>query len=134
MAKKNTKDKKTTNKRKKKLSSSKVVVNIQSSYNNTIVNVSTLSGQTVTVTSAGSVGFTGSKKSTGYAATLAGERAAEEAMKQGASECVIRVKGMGIGRQAAVKGVRSAGLKITSLSDFTPIPHGGCKPRKKPKK
>ncbi|MCA9387395.1 30S ribosomal protein S11, partial [Candidatus Dojkabacteria bacterium] len=82
----------------------------------------------------GGVGFTGSRKSTGFAATRAGQDAAQKAMKQGAQEAIVVVKGIGEGRNGAVKGVRAAGLKITTLSDFTPIPHGGCKPRRQPKK
>lgn len=121
-------------KKKAKLSSPKVVVKVKSSYNNTIVSIASLSGDVVGVSSAGTIGFSGSKKSTAYAATKAGQQIAEKAVKLGAKECTVIVKGAGMGRQAAVKGIRSAGLKITSISDFTPIPHGGCKPRKMPKK
>jgi small subunit ribosomal protein S11 len=80
------------------------------------------------------VGFKGSKKSTAYAATRAGEEASAKAFERGAREAEVVVSGIGIGRQAAVKGVRAAGLKITSMADHTPIPHGGTKPRRKPKK
>lgn len=120
--------------KKVKLNSPKVMVHIKSTYNNTIVNVTQMTGEAVAVSSAGTVGFAGSKKSTAYAATKAGEQAAERALKAGAKECVIIVKGLGVGRQAAVKGIRAAGLKITSLSDYTPVPHGGCRPRKRPRK
>lgn len=121
-------------KKKVKLASPKVVANIFSSYNNTIVNISSASGQTIAVASAGTVGFKGSKKSTAYAATKAGEQAAEKASKLGAQECIVVVKGIGVGRQSAIKGIRAGGLRITQLSDHTPVPHGGGKPRKKPKK
>lgn len=128
------KKKEVVKKKKVKLTSTKVIVNVNSTYNNTIINISTPTGETVAVASAGTVGFSGSKKSTAYAATKAGEQAASKAFKLGAKECVVIVKGAGVGRQSAVKGIRAAGLKIVSLSDFTPIPHGGCKPRKLPAK
>jgi small subunit ribosomal protein S11 len=143
MAKKETKPQAASNKKplaakvkkkKAKLISPKVLVNVFSTYNNTIVNISTPTGETIAVSSAGTVGFSGSKKSTAYAATKAGEQAGEKAMKLGAKECSVVVRGAGVGRQSAVKGIRSAGLRITQISDFTPIPHGGCKPRKAPKK
>jgi small subunit ribosomal protein S11 len=121
-------------KKKVKLTSPKVLVSVHSTYNNTLVTISAPTGETVSAASAGTVGFSGSKKSTAYAATKAGEQAADKAFKLGARECTVVVKGAGVGRQAAVKGIRSAGLRITSLSDHTPIPHGGCKPRKAPKK
>ena len=121
-------------KKKFKLASNKVMVSVHSTYNNTLVTISAPTGETVAFASAGTVGFSGSKKSTAFAATRAGEQAADKAIKMGAKECTIIVRGAGVGRQAAVKGIRAAGLRITSLSDFTPIPHGGCKPRKSPKK
>jgi small subunit ribosomal protein S11 len=121
-------------KKKTRLTSPKVRVVINSSYNNTLVTISDYSGNVISASSGGVVGFTGSRKSTGYAATKAGEDAAKKAMKVGADEAIIVVKGIGEGRQAAVKGIRSAGLRITSLSDYTPIPHGGTRPRRMPKK
>lgn len=126
--------KKEVKKKKTRLASTKVRVVVNSSYNNTIVSVSDYAGNVISTSSGGSVGFTGSRKSTGYAATKAGEDAAKKALKLGAAEAVVIVTGIGEGRQAAVKGVRAAGLRITSLSDYTPIPHGGCKPRRMPKK
>ena len=83
--------------------------------------------------SPGVVGFSGSKKSTAYAATKAAEDAVIKAQKFGAREGMVIIKGAGMGRQAAVKGLRSAGLNIISLSDFTPVAHGGVTPRKKPR-
>ncbi len=126
--------KKEIKKKKSKLTSSKVKVVVNSSYNNTIVSITDYSGGVISQSSGGAVGFTGSRKSTGYAATRAGEDAAKKAMKVGATEAVIVVKGIGEGRQSAIKGIRAAGLRITSLSDHTPIQHGGCKPRRMPKK
>ena len=121
-------------KKKQRLASPKVRVHVKSSYNNTLVTVTDYSGNVVATSSGGIMGFTGSRKSTGFAATRAGEDAARKAMKLGASEAVVIVHGIGEGRQSAVKGIRSAGLRITSLSDHTPVPHGGCRPRRLPMK
>ncbi len=123
-----------TKKKKGRLSSPKVKVIINSSYNNTLVCITDYSGNVVSNSSGGSVGFSGSRKSTAFAATRAGEEATKDAIKKGANEAWVIVKGLGEGRQAAVKGIRAAGLRITTLSDHTPIPHGGCKPRRMPKK
>lgn len=121
-------------KKKLKLSSPKVLVNIFSTYNNTIISVADYEGNVIAQSSCGRVGFHGSKKSTAYAATKAGEDAAGKAVVVGAREAEVVIKGVGIGRQAAVKGIRSGGLRISSLADKTPIPHGGVKPRRAPKK
>jgi small subunit ribosomal protein S11 len=91
-------------------------------------------GGVIASSSGGGVGFKGSRKSTGFAASRAGEEAAKKALKLGAVEGTAVVRGIGEGRQSAVKGVRAAGLRITSISDFTSIPHGGTKPRRMPKK
>jgi len=125
--------KKTVKKRKKR-QVQKVFVKIKSGYNNTIVTISDYEGNALSQSSGGAVGFRGSKKSTAFAATKAAEDAVAKASAYGIREAVIVVRGMGMGRQAAVKGIRSAGLKITSLSDFTSVPHGGTTPRKQPKK
>ena len=121
-------------KKKLKLASPKVVVHINSTYNNTLISVSDYDGNVISSSSCGKVGFSGSKKSTAYAATKAGEDAALKAVTAGAREAEVVIKGIGVGRQAAVKGIRTAGLRITMLSDRTAVPHGGCKPRKAPKK
>jgi small subunit ribosomal protein S11 len=123
-----------TVKKKKKVVTPKVKVVVNSSYNNTIVSITDYAGSVIATSSGGSVGFTGTRKSTAYAATRAGQDAAGKAVKLGAQEAIVIIKGIGEGRNAAVKGVRAAGLRITSMSDYTPIPHGGCKPRKLPKK
>jgi len=127
---------KTVEKKKKKikLSSPKVLATINSTYNNTIVSITDYSGNVIAQSSCGKVGFVGSKKSTPYAATKAGEDAAIKAIDAGAREAEVIIKGIGVGRQAAVKGIRSGGLRITLLTDKTPVPHGGCKPRRAPKK
>ena len=112
----------------------KVIVRIKSGYNNTIVSITDYEGNVLSQSSGGAVGFKGSKKSTAFAATKAAEDAVAKASRYGIQEAVIIVRGMGMGRQAAVKGIRSGGLKISSLSDYTSIPHGGVTPRKKPRK
>lgn len=127
-------DPKKKEKKKARLSSPKVRIVVNSSYNNTIIAISDYDGNLIAQSSGGKVGFSGSRKSTAYAASKAGEDVAAKAVKLGALEGIVIVKGMGEGRQGAVKGLRTAGLRITSLSDYTPIPHGGCKPRKMPKK
>lgn len=121
-------------KKKKRVSSPKVLVRINATYNNTIVSVTDYEGNVIANSSCGAIGFKGSKKSTPYASTRAGEEAAIKAVERGAVEAEVIVSGIGVGRQAAVKGVRAGGLKITSLADFTPVPHGGCKPRRRPRK
>jgi small subunit ribosomal protein S11 len=132
----NKKAPKATEKKKKKLkvSSPKVMVKINSTFNNTIISITDYAGNVISQSSCGKVGFSGSKKSTPYAATKAGEDAALRAVTAGAKEAEVIVKGIGVGRQAAVKGIRAGGLRITMLADRTPVPHGGTKPRKKPKK
>ncbi len=123
----------TPDKKKKRVQVPKVKVYVKSTYNNTIVTITDYSGNVLTQSSPGMVGFTGSKKSTAYAATKAAELAVERAQKFGVKEAMVIIKGTGMGRQAAVKGLRTAGLNIVSLSDFTPVPHGGVTPRKKPR-
>lgn len=121
-------------KKAKKVFSPKVLFRIRSTYNNTIVSVTDYDGNVIVSSSTGGIGFSGSKKATAYAATKTGEDASQKAFALGAREAEVIVKGVGIGRQAAVKGIRSGGIKITMLSDRTSVPHGGCKPRKKPRK
>lgn len=125
---------KTPKKKKKIVVAPKVLVKITATFNNTIVSVTDYDGNVVASSSCGANGFKGSKKSTAYAATRTGEEASKKAFDQGAREAEVIVKGIGIGRQAAIKGVRSGGLRITSLADHTAVPHGGCKPRRRPKK
>lgn len=127
-------DKKTKKKKKVKKQVQKAIVRIKSGYNNTIITIADYEGNTLAQSSPGAVGFSGSKKSTAFAATKAAEDAVEKVTKYGVKEVVIIVKGMGMGRQAAVKGIRSGGLKITSLSDYTSVKHGGVTSRKVPQK
>jgi small subunit ribosomal protein S11 len=107
------------------------VVHIYATFNNTIITITDLDGNTVTWASGGSLGFKGSRKSTPYAAGLAARNATRAAMDGGMQEAEIIVKGPGPGRESAIRAVASAGLSIRSISDVTPVPHNGCRPPKK---
>lgn len=108
----------------------KGVINVFSSYNNTLVSIADNNGNVFAYSSAGILGFKGTKKSTPYAATLVSKDAAEKAKKFGFREAKISVKGIGPGREAAIRGIASAGINITSIVDTTPIPHNGVRPPK----
>jgi len=108
----------------------KGTINIFSSYNNTIVSVAGFNGDIFAWSSAGTLGFKGAKKSTPYAATLVGRDATEKAKKFGLREARILVRGIGPGREGAIRGVVGAGVNITAIVDDTPIPHNGVKPAK----
>jgi small subunit ribosomal protein S11 len=107
------------------------VAHVLASFNNTIVTITDSNGETLCWDSAGSVGFKGSRKSTPFAAQKAAERCAEKAMKMGVREVEVKVNGPGSGRESAVRALASAGLKIRAIEDVTPIPHNGCRPRKR---
>jgi small subunit ribosomal protein S11 len=104
---------------------------VNATFNNTIITITDPAGNTITWASAGTSGFKGSRKSTPYAAQLAGERAARQAMDNGMREVDVFVKGPGPGREAAIRALQQTGLKVASIRDVTPIPHNGCRPRKK---
>jgi len=104
---------------------------IQATFNNTIVTITDGTGNVITWASAGSVGFKGSRKSTPFAAQMAAESAAQKAITQGLKEVRVFVKGPGAGREAAIRSLQAAGLEITAIKDVTPIPHNGCRPRKR---
>ncbi len=106
-------------------------VYIQATFNNTIVTVTDLTGNAVSWASAGGLGFRGAKKSTPYAAQTAAETAAKKAMDYGLREVNVFVKGPGVGRESAIRTLGVLGLKVRSIRDVTPIPHNGCRPRKK---
>ncbi len=106
-------------------------VHIAATFNNTIVTVTDVQGNTVAWGSAGSAGFKGSRKSTPFAARLAAEQAIKTAMSMGLQEVHIFVKGPGPGRESAIRAVQSMGLKVNSITDTTPVPHNGCRPPKK---
>ena len=107
------------------------IAHVHASFNNTIVTVTDTEGNTVAWGSAGSAGFKGSRKSTPFAARLAAEEAIKAAMAMGLQEAELFVKGPGPGRESAIRAVQSLGLRITSISDLTPVPHNGCRPPKK---
>ena len=121
--------------KKAKKSVSNGIVTIQSTFNNTIISITDQNGELLVQGSPPVVGFKGARRSTAFAATKAAQDAAEKAIKKyGIREVKVIVSGPGAGRNAAVKGLDSAGLKITTLIDRTPIPHNGCRPRKSPRK
>ena len=107
------------------------IAHIKASFNNTIVTITDTAGETICWDSAGTIGFKGARKSTPFAATRAGESAGHKARKVGMLEVEVRVKGPGPGRESAITGLASAGIRVTALEDHTPIPHNGCRPRKK---
>src|SRR5271156_5967205 len=104
---------------------------VQSTFNNTVVTITDVNGNTVSWSSAGSRGFKGSRKSTPFAAQLAAEEAARRAMEHGMRTVAIFVKGPGAGRESAVRALHTVGLKIANIRDVTPIPHNGCRPPKR---
>jgi small subunit ribosomal protein S11 len=105
-------------------------VYIQATFNNTIVTITDLNGNTVSWASAGSLNFKGAKKSTPYAAQTTAETAAKTAIDYGLREVHVYVKGPGVGRESAIRALGSLGLQVRSIKDITPIPHNGCRPRK----
>ena len=104
---------------------------IKSSFNNTIVTITDLKGNAVAWATAGQVGFKGSRKSTPFAAQMAAEKAAKEAMEHGMKAVEVMVKGPGAGREAAIRSLQAAGLEVSIIKDVTPIPHNGCRPPKR---
>ena len=107
------------------------VAHIHSSFNNTIVTITDKQGNTICWATSGGSGFKGSRKSTPFAAQIAATKAGEQAMNLGLSEVEVEVSGPGSGRESAVRALNGCGLKITKISDVTPIPHNGCRPPKK---
>lgn len=107
------------------------IARIQATFNNTIINITDMNGNTLSWASAGSVGFKGTKKGTPYAAQLAAEKVVENAKYHGVQFVNVLVKGPGPGRESAIRALDAAGLKVKTLRDVTPIPHNGCRPRKK---
>jgi small subunit ribosomal protein S11 len=104
---------------------------IKSTFNNTIVTITDLQGNTISWASAGNVGFKGSRKSTPFAAQLAAEQAARRAQEHGLQKVDVFVKGPGSGRETAIRSLAATGLEILGISDVTPVPHNGCRPRKR---
>jgi len=118
-------------KRKVKRNVVKAIVHIKATFNNTLITVTDLEGNTICSSSAGCVGFKGSRKSTPFAAQQAAQRCAGTAMRNGVREVEIRVNGPGSGRESAISALQQAGLRIASIEDVTPLPHNGCRPPKR---
>jgi small subunit ribosomal protein S11 len=107
------------------------VVHIQATFNNTLITFTDMAGNTISWCSAGSKGFKGSRKSTPFAAQVAADEAARQAMDHGMRSAIVLVKGPGSGREAALRAVASSGLKVSLVKDVTPLPHNGCRPPKR---
>ena len=120
-----------TTKRSKKVVESEGIAHITATFNNTLITITDLKGNAVVWGSAGKSGFKGSKKSTSFAATVAAENCAREALNLGVRKVHVRVQGPGAGRESAIQAMASAGLQVASIRDVTPIPHNGCRPPKK---
>ena len=106
---------------------------IQCTYNNTVVSISDNNGNVISWASAGTIGYKGSKKKTPYAAGMSAEAAARVAMDNGVKKVEVFVKGLGAGRENAIRSLQTAGLEITAINDITPVPHNGCRPPKRPR-
>ena len=122
-----------TRKRKVKRNVVSGMAHIHSTFNNTIVTITDPDGNAIAWSSAGALGFKGSKKSTPFAASQASEACAKAALDSGMIKVEVSVKGPGPGREAAIRSLQVAGLEITSITDVTPVPHNGCRPPKKPR-
>ena len=109
----------------------KAIAHIKATFNNTQITFTDMNGEVLSWSSAGAVGFKGARKSTPFAATRAAETAAQAAKKMGVQEVECRVKGPGPGRESAVTAINSSGIKVTAIEDDTPIPHNGCRARKR---
>jgi len=123
--------KKRKTKKKVKKADAMGVAHIQATFNNTLVSISDKSGNVISWSSAGRSGFKGSKKSTPFAAQLAAQTSAKEAIEAGVRRIEVWVKGPGSGREAAIRSLQAAGLEITAIKDVTPIPHNGCRAPKR---
>jgi small subunit ribosomal protein S11 len=122
---------KKSNAKKNKKTAPNGVAHIQSTFNNTIITITTSMGDTVSWGSSGAIGFKGAKKGTPFAAQIAAEKASKEAISQGMKKAEVIVNGPGAGRETAIRALQAAGLEITLIRDITPIPHNGCRPPKK---
>ena len=107
------------------------IAHVKATFNNTIVAITDLAGNVISWSSAGKANFSGSRKSSAFAATVAAQNAAREAMAVGMKECEVNLNGPGAGRESAVRGLQSAGLSISIIRDKTPVPHNGCRARKR---
>jgi len=109
----------------------KGIAHVKATFNNTIITITDMNGETLAWDSAGTVGFKGARKATPFAATRAAEKVAGKVKRLGMREVEVHVKGPGSGRESAVTGLENAGMNVSALEDHTPIPHNGCRPRKK---
>ena len=107
------------------------IAHVKATFNNTTITITDTKGETLCWSSAGTSGFKGSRKSTPFAGQMAAQQAAEKAMKCGMKEVDVKVKGPGSGRESAITALQAAGLKIKSIEDVTPLPHNGCRPKKR---
>ncbi len=123
--------KRVVKKRRERKNIEKGAVHIQTTFNNTIITISDVDGNTISWASAGELGFKGSRKSTAFAAQSASETAAKAAMEHGLKSVEVFVKGPGQGRESAIRALETVGLQITMIKDVTPIPHNGCRPPKR---
>lgn len=123
--------KRTARKRKERKNIEHGAAHIRSSFNNSIVTITDLAGNAISWSSAGALGFRGSRKSTPFAAQMAAEAAAKAAMEHGLRTVEVYVKGPGSGREAAIRALQAAGLEVSLIKDVTPIPHNGCRPPKR---
>nr|WCH56180.1 ribosomal protein S11 [Calliblepharis sp.] len=121
--------KKNNNKNKKQIING--ITHIKSTFNNTIVTISNLKGETISWCSSGASGFKGAKKGTPFAAQIAAEKAAKQALEQGMKQTEVMVNGPGAGRETAIRALQAVGIEITLIKDITPVPHNGCRPPKK---
>ncbi|GMV81326.1 MAG: 30S ribosomal protein S11 [Planctomycetota bacterium] len=121
----------TYRKKKVKRTVSRGVAHVQATFNNTIIAITDPNGDVLCWDSAGTVKFKGARKSTPFAAQRTAEAAAEKAIKMGMKEIEVRVKGPGSGRESAIRGLQAAGLQVRAIEDVTPLPHNGCRPRKR---
>ena len=124
---------KTKTKKKVKKNVQSGIAHIQSTFNNTIITLTDPNGNVLSWGSGGTAGFKGSRKSTPYAAQIAAEGAAQRAIEHGLREVEVFVKGPGAGRESALRALQTAGFKVTLIRDVTPIPHNGCRPRRRPR-
>ncbi|MEH6941156.1 30S ribosomal protein S11 [Bacillus sp. JJ722] len=120
-----------TRKRRVKKNIESGIAHIRSTFNNTIVTITDTHGNALSWSSAGALGFRGSRKSTPFAAQMAAETAAKAGMEHGLKTLEVTVKGPGSGREAAIRALQSAGLEVTAIKDVTPVPHNGCRPPKR---
>ena len=120
----------TRSKKNKKKINPNGIVHIKATFNNTNITVTDENGNVIAWATAGKAGFKGSRKNTAYAATIASEKVASEVVSMGLASVAVKVKGPGAGRESAIRALSGAGLQVTSISDVTPLPHNGCRPKK----